>query len=266
MKYTYAYKTSDGIRHEGSMKAASRDEVFAELRKQGIKAIKVVAADGSKSNGEVRGVRKRIVFFAILSASLVATFSTWFLTSEFSGAREFQSSDFEKKINAQPLNRQMINGDRVRIDETISSLQNPVERFIAAFAEPGRPVIASVTRPPDDLFLSWINEPIKYSESELTETIDLKRILSGMQAEMLEYLRGGGSVSSYIDELYKRQKLEISYRDKAQENLKKRLNGNSQEAYTYWLKANAALEAMGIYPLPLPTVLREVQLKHGLLD
>ena len=59
MKYTYAYKTSDGVRHEDSMNAASREEVFAELRKRGIKAIKVVAADGSKANGKVRGVRKR---------------------------------------------------------------------------------------------------------------------------------------------------------------------------------------------------------------
>ena len=61
MKYTYAYKTSDGIRHEDSMNASSREEVFATLRAQGIKAIKVVAADGSKANGEVRGVRKRAV-------------------------------------------------------------------------------------------------------------------------------------------------------------------------------------------------------------
>ena len=59
MKYTYAYKTSDGVRHEDSMNASSREEVFMELRKRGIKAIKVVAADGSKANGEVRGIRKR---------------------------------------------------------------------------------------------------------------------------------------------------------------------------------------------------------------
>lgn len=62
MKYTYAYKTSDGVRHEASMDAASREAVFAALRAKGIKAIKVVAADGSKANGEIRGVRKRIVF------------------------------------------------------------------------------------------------------------------------------------------------------------------------------------------------------------
>lgn len=63
MKYTYAYKTSDGVRHEDAMDASSREEVFNALRAKGIKAIKVVAADGSKANGEVvvRGIRKRVV-------------------------------------------------------------------------------------------------------------------------------------------------------------------------------------------------------------
>ena len=39
MKYTYAYKTSDGVRQEESMNAASREEVFAELRNLGIKTV-----------------------------------------------------------------------------------------------------------------------------------------------------------------------------------------------------------------------------------
>ena len=61
MKYTYAYKTSDGVRHEESMEADSREAVFKALREKGIKAIKVVAADGSKANGEIRGFRLRTV-------------------------------------------------------------------------------------------------------------------------------------------------------------------------------------------------------------
>ena len=61
MKYTYAYKTSDGTRHEDSMEASSRDAVFKALRVKGIKAIKVVAADGSKANGEIKGFRLRTV-------------------------------------------------------------------------------------------------------------------------------------------------------------------------------------------------------------
>ena len=70
--YIYAYKTSDGVRHEERMRAPSREEVFASLRKRGIKAIKVVAADGSKANGEIRGVRKRVVAFVALGAAILA--------------------------------------------------------------------------------------------------------------------------------------------------------------------------------------------------
>ena len=38
MRYTYAYKTSDGVRHEASMDAESREAVFEALRAKGIKA------------------------------------------------------------------------------------------------------------------------------------------------------------------------------------------------------------------------------------
>ena len=74
MKYTYAYKTSDGSRHEASIEAASRDEAFALLRKEGIRPIKVVAADGAKANGEIRGVRKRVVaaIVALVAVAVVA--------------------------------------------------------------------------------------------------------------------------------------------------------------------------------------------------
>ena len=65
------------------MNAASRDEVFKELRKQGIKAIKVVAADGSKANGEIRGVRKRVVF--VLGALCLVLGAILALSTEHSG-------------------------------------------------------------------------------------------------------------------------------------------------------------------------------------
>ena len=72
-RYIYIYRTSDGVRREGSIRAASREDAFAELRGQGIRPIKVIAADGSKANGEVRriGVSKMTVA-AIAAAVLVA--------------------------------------------------------------------------------------------------------------------------------------------------------------------------------------------------
>ena len=73
MKYTYAYKTSDGARHEAAMEAESREAVFAALRARGIKAIKVVAADGSKANGEVRGAKVAKTAMAIVGFTAVAS-------------------------------------------------------------------------------------------------------------------------------------------------------------------------------------------------
>lgn len=72
MKYYYVFKTSDGVRTQESIEAVSRDEAFASLRRKGIRPIKVVAADGAKANGEVRGVRKRVVTLLVL-VSVVLT-------------------------------------------------------------------------------------------------------------------------------------------------------------------------------------------------
>ena len=77
MKYTFAYRTSDGVRHEERIDADSREEVFETLRLRGIRAIKVVAADGSKANGEVRGIRKRVVMLIALVVAAVAAFVTF---------------------------------------------------------------------------------------------------------------------------------------------------------------------------------------------
>ena len=82
MKYTYAYKTSDGVRHEDEITAKSREEVFEALRARGIKAIKVVAADGSKANGEIRGVRKRTIAAVAALAAVLAGGTVYFLASE----------------------------------------------------------------------------------------------------------------------------------------------------------------------------------------
>ena len=63
------------------MDAESREAVFAALRQQGIKAIKVVAADGSKANGEIRGIRKRVLAAAVVGACVVTAILTVIIRS-----------------------------------------------------------------------------------------------------------------------------------------------------------------------------------------
>ena len=60
-------------------------------------------------------------------------------------------------------------------------------------------------------------------------------------------------------------------RDAASPSDEKRGDGGSdearqplKEAYDYWLKANAQLQAMGIYPLALPDALRSYQMSLGI--
>lgn len=73
MRFTYFYKTSDGIRHEAEIDAVSRDAVFASLREKGIRPIKVIAQDGSRENGAVRDKHRGVVFQLILVTVIFGT-------------------------------------------------------------------------------------------------------------------------------------------------------------------------------------------------
>ena len=79
MRFSYSYKTSDGVRHEDVLEAGSRDEAFAVLRGRGIRAIKVVSLEGTKANGEIKiVVRKRLVAAALVLGIAVGIGATVF--------------------------------------------------------------------------------------------------------------------------------------------------------------------------------------------
>ena len=76
MRFTYCYKSSDGIRHEEKIEAQSREEVFAVLRQRGIRAIKVYSDYGTKANGEVKFiVGKRLAAACAVIGLLAGIFS-----------------------------------------------------------------------------------------------------------------------------------------------------------------------------------------------
>ena len=155
----------------------------------------------------------------------------------------------------------------------------------------------SPKRPSEAEFAASLKEPIRIASTDFTEVVDLKRIVTGMKREMRAYLAGGGTVDGYLVELEKRQRLEVSYRERAEQKLNELLVAASGQAarstdgrdrrdppagrgrarspsaplsentsdalkaaYAYWLKANAQLQAMGIYPLALPDALRSYQM------
>jgi hypothetical protein len=287
MRFTYTYRSSDGQRHTAEIEAESRDAAFAKVRSElGIKPIKVVAA-GDHAAGEGSGKSAASprwgvfpVIALIVTIALIALVVWWWLSGRGATAPAQEPAAYTVNTPqgpvtlrvAEPLPRQMIPGNRQRIeDDRDNVFTNAAERLLARFAEPGRAVAAPKGEQPTEAdFAACLREPIRVASSELTEHIDLKRIVSGMKREMRAYIAGGGTIDGYLAELEKRQKLEVSYRERAEQKLNDMLNGQDarspsgrdslKAAYAYWLKANAQLQAMGIYPLALPDSLRSYQM------
>ena len=246
MKYTYAYKTSDGTRHEATMVAKSRDEVFAELRKRGIKAIKVVAADGSKANGELRGVRKRVV------AALVAFVALGVgLLSYFSGTRS--GGDLGGSVAAAfatGQDRRQVIGDAAIIEKGIHNGWSEVfqlegERFLASFAIPG--VKAGQRNTSEKEFAAALENKCVVVASDSLEARQIKAMVEGMKNEARSYIAAGGTIVEYGKRLTERQDAEIAVYNRVKADLEKARSAMSDDAFmSYWEKRNDELRNLGI--------------------
>jgi len=82
MRFEYAYKTSDGMRHVAQMNARSTDEVFETLRAQGIKAIRVTRAKPEGLLGWVMYMLTTPLFIAGLIAVLAMSVAVFALVRE----------------------------------------------------------------------------------------------------------------------------------------------------------------------------------------
>ena len=277
MTFTYTYRSSDGQRHTAEIEAESRDAAFARVRAElGIKPIKVVAAAGHATAQRHGGYRPIVpyVLLVVFVLSAVGVALWWMRRDGGIAPYRFTVNTPQGPVTytaAAPLPRQAIPGDRARIEAAReTAFKSPAERLLARFAEPGRMVENGFSSPAHEDFKACLREPIRIASTDFTEVVDLKRIVTGMKREMNAYLTGGGTVQQYLAELAKRQKLEISYRERAEQRLdamlrkhdsspgqaSKQSNNNAlRDAYAYWLKVNASLKSMGIYELPLPDAL-----------
>lgn len=250
MRYTYAYRTSEGKRLEGSIDAPSRDEAFALLRSDGIRPIKVTAADGSKANGAPTGIRKRVVAIVAVAASLVAAVCTYaFLHVE--PQRESEHQDFSV--------RHQIYGDRNIIENGMSTGWKACgldrgEMILACFAQPGiaTRVGSDFSSLAKTIEASLANE-LKSDEAELLEYRQLKQIIEGMKVELRQYMAAGGSAEGYVRRLVERQNQEAAYyRAAKQELMDARSRLGEDELNALWAEKNAELRAIGLPMLQDP--------------
>lgn len=247
MKYTYAYKTSDGTRHEAAMEAESREAVFEALRKQGIKAIKVVAADGSKANGEIRGIRKRVLVAAVVGACV----GTAILTVIFrSTPTPSTYTSFDDMTRRQPI------GDAAVIEKGCLTGWSEVfpeegERFFASFAVPG--VKAGQRNTTVEELNAALARTVAVDGKDGLEARQIKAMVEGMKDEARKYIAAGGSIVEYGRRLTERQDAEIAIYERTKAEIEAAKRTMDDEALvSFWERRNAQLRNLGIKLVPLP--------------
>ena len=251
MKYTYAYKDSDGKRHEASIEAPSRDAVFEALRRDGIRPIKVVAADGSKANGAPVGVRRRVVAVSILVAVVAAVGATAAflrIVRPTPGIEAFQADQTRRY----PI------GDAAIIEKGILTgwsdvFEHEGDRFLASFAVPG--VKAAQRNTTVDEIKAALERSVPIANDDGLEARQIKAMVEGMKSEARAYITAGGSVVEYGRRLTERQDAEIVIYERIKADLeraKETMSGNA--LINYWESQNDKLRNLGIRPLTLESL------------
>lgn len=259
MKFTYAYKTSDGIRHEDSMNASSREEVFETLRAKGIKAIKVVAADGSKANGAPPPHRySRLVFVAVLFAAVSGIVVAWHLGGRVS-SRAANNAIAEKNGSTiavtflTSFTRRQVIGDTAIIEKGIRTGWADVfwregDRFLASFAVPGVP--AGQRNTSEKEMRQALDGKVEPQPTDSIEVQQIKAMVKGMKEEARRYLAAGGTFVDYGKRLVERQEAEIAIYNRAKAELENTRTTMSQEEFDTLLEErNDELRNLGLRPV-----------------
>lgn len=239
MKYQYLYQTKDNENRSGWISARNREAAYALLRKQGIRPYRIVGDD--PVNWRPWAVGGVLALFAAAAA--------------VSAVVAFRAHD-----DTRPRGREQLYGDRAVIAEGVFSewagvLESPLDRFLAAYAQPGASVLPPLLSAAEqESFQSELAKPVRYVDGERMEHRQLKNIIAGLRDEMRAHLAAGETVGQYMDFLEERQQEEREFRDKAVESLSR---VPQSHLYQAWQGVNARLRERAMQPLPLPAPLAE---------
>ena len=232
------------------MDAPSRDEVFAELRKHGIKAIKVVAADGSKANGEVFGVRKRVVVLVVVLVAIAVGVAAW-----FGGARVGANGTTGTSAFQIDSTRRQVIGDVAVIEKGIRTgwanvFEHEGERFLASFAIPG--VKAGQRNTTIEEITASLSRSIAAQDTDSLEARQIKAMVEGMKCEARRYIAAGGTAVEYGKRLTERQDAEIAVYNRVKAEIDDAKGKMSRESLEEFCDArNDELRNLGIRPVVL---------------
>ena len=257
MKFNYEYQNSSNERCRGELSASSRDAVYRELKKQGIRPSRVELAPGIIN--KVRSLGWRWLSIIVLAVVVVVL---GFLS--FSQRHKDISSVevVEETISSAPvaavfesMTRRQVIGDAVEIERGIRTgwanvFPEEGERFLASFAIPG--VEAGVKNTDEVKLRESLSRQITLKDDDSLEARQIKSIVEGMKNEAREFLSAGGSLKEYGVCLVQRQEQEIAIYNRAVNELTvyEKSDISPEEYMELWEKRNMELRRMGIRQIP----------------
>ena len=250
MKFIYSYRDSSNVFREGVFIARDRDSAFRELRKIGVRPVQVVPAPGVVNF--LFGSCKRWTAIVVLCVFVL-------VLAVLVGRMNHKMSSL-----TQPLPRHQIYGDPALFEEYAredfkSLFDNAGDRYLARFAQPGSKVGSRAALVEDEsdvvqALSSCIGRDIEISDTDRREARELKQIVAGMKAELVEYLSDGvGTISSYIVRLKERQREEDALLRRAAIILK------DEKDLDVWRSVNDELRKVGLRTIPPPEDFYELE-------
>lgn len=246
MKFLYEYRTSDNERHNGVIRAASRDAAFAALKGQGVHPSRLVDAPGFAN--QLFGKGKRWIAIGVLAAlSCVSVFVI----------RNLSRQVRNTAVIFDDMTRRQILGDAAIIEKGVRTgwadvFEAEGDRFFASFAIPGMKAAVGTTN--EDELQKVLCQTIGPAEKDGLEVRQIKAMVEGMKNEALAFVAAGGSLRQYGKRLVDRQEAELAIYNRAKSELDTLAKSgmNRQELEELWERRNDELRTMGIRLISMP--------------
>lgn len=224
MRFLYRFQDKEGL-HDGELAAASLADAYSDLRKRGIRPMKVWPKPGLINR---LFIGKRWIAIIMLAAVVVALLLR-------------SPESVPEDTGLLPLPRQQLAAVQV-------AFAHPSEALLARFARPGVPVALDEEELDDPAFaadfVAALKDPIQSSADDSAAAIALKRVVVGLKDEARVALDSGETPALVMLRLIERQKMEVAYRDglKTEVSLAKGAEARAAKLQA----ANANLRIMGL--------------------
>lgn len=237
-KFHYFYQSKENKNLDGWIVAKSRDDAYAQLRKQSIKPYKVVGKDPI--------AWKRWAAIAVLAVALAGTYAWLALRSE-PGAPD------EQFVRHQIYGAESVIRNGISTEWSACGLDEG-ERYLARYAQPGIKVAYRRKTPETASAVeASLSRHLEVEDSELLEYRQLKQIVESIKDELRAYIKSGGNVDGFLDRLQERQDQEVAYYNAANQELENaKATMPEDELYNLWAAKNAELRAIGLPMLKEP--------------